>query len=190
MMDKNRAPLGSRIPFGLNEYLQASLLPMEAKVCTLSVNAPGPRVQGKDVQLILCTGGSGVVIVNDRKLKLTRGSFICLGPFHNYCLIPAQGESLELKISRMDCSAFLYILACPYLPMKGLAVPQPPVEAHISQSDTRRVEGILDAMMELSQPGYYNEKLRFLYMMELVGLLMTMMDRPRDHKPDTEATDQ
>ncbi len=180
MSNEPASPLGDySVRFGLNEYFQNSVTAIDPRGHKMTVSKPTPRTQLDSNLLLLVRAGTGLISINNETIPLRRGCFLCLGPFHNYAITPDPGSVLELSLCRMDCGAYMYILSCPYIKVKEFVVPQPPAVAQISEADTRRIEKIFEEMCAEAEPGYYSEKLRFLYVMELMGVLMSKADISR-----------
>ncbi len=175
-----RAPLGDySVHFGLNEYFQNSVTAINPRGHKVTVAKTTPRTQLDGNLLLLVRAGAGTISINNEVLPLRRGSFLCLGPFHNYAIAPDPDRALELSLCQMDCGAYMYILSCPYIKVREFVVPQPPAVAQISEADTRRIEKIFDEICAETESDYYSEKLRFLCVMELMGVLMSKMDGSR-----------
>ena len=183
MLNEHESHLGDySVHFGLNEYFQDSMTAFEPRSYNITVTKTTPRTQLDNNLLLLVRSGTGTIRINNEVLSLKRGCFLCLGPFHNYTISPDPGKTLELSCCLMDCGAYMYILSCPYIKVKEFVVPQPPAVAHISEADTVKIEKIFETMRDNVGPSYFNEKMRFLHLMELMGVLMSKLDVSRMSK--------
>lgn len=170
---------GYTMSFGLNEYFQKSLMPLDIRGYMRSISKPTPHMQDEHNLLFLVRSGKGRIDINNEHIRLKRGAFICLGPFHNYTITPDDGSTLELDCCRVDASAHMYILSCPYVKISEFVIPQPAACAIISNADTLRAERIFASLREDMGTDYYSEKMRFLYLMELMGIMLSKTDPSR-----------
>ena len=75
--------------------------------------------------------------------------------------------------AHINSGAYMYILSCPYLPIKTLIIPDEPAIVSLSEPETHIAETIIQKLPLLHSVDYLEEKLSFLYMMQLYGLLIS-----------------
>ena len=182
MADKSRNILPPTVPFGPTDYFVKNILPLKVEGSHKTVTKTTPRIQCDDEMVLLVKSGRGTMVINNEEFRLQRGAFTCLGPFHNYAVRPEKGESVELLEGHTSCSAYMYILSCPYMKVNKMAVPSPPAVTLLSEKETRDAEETLMRLCDCAgEKDYYSAKLKFFYMMKLLGILIskTHGDPPR-----------
>lgn len=137
---------------------------------TLTGATPHTRSEGN--MLIIVTEGTGKLIVNNEVHKIKRGSFACLGPFHTYSIVPENASTMKLAYCCIDPGIYMYIMSCPYVKVNTFEVPQGAIVAQISEADTERVEGIFDFLSNEKKDDYFINKIKYMYVMELFGILL------------------
>lgn len=162
------------ISFGPTDYFIKSLLPLTVHGAKRVITKVTPRVQNEDELIMLITAGCGTIVINHEEYKISRGTMLCLGPYHNYSVRPEAGSTIELMEGHTNSSAYMYILSCPYLKVKQMAVPAPPVVKKLEEKDIQDVKETLEMLCKSSvSKDYYNEKLSFFYIIKLFGVLMS-----------------
>lgn len=167
------------VDFGLDGYFCANVLPeATAFMSNKSITAPTPRVQNEDNLFILVRGGTGSMAINHREIALKRGVCMCLGPFHNYCIVPDPGSTVEISQCRINSGAYLYILSCPYLRVSEFLIPREPAIARFSEKNTKKAEAIFESsrFASKSDSSYYENKASFLSFMQLFGMLLRALE--------------
>lgn len=170
---KKPSPLDDAIPFGITDYFRKSVLPLEISGCKKLITKETPRTQNEDEYFLLVTSGNGFIYVNQNRYRLKRGVMMCMGPFHNYCIIPEKGGAVEIAETHLNSGAYMYLLSCPYFKVTEFIVPSAPPIARLNEPETARVERIMRSVREADTTNYYIEKLNYLYISELFGILTT-----------------
>lgn len=177
---KNQNAADKNVPFGVTDYFQRGVLPLSIYGGLRTVSSATPSVQSEDNLLGLVTSGKGVMFVNHEKIELRRGVIFCLGPFHNYSIVPAPGEKLVYSEAHMNNGAYMYVLSCPYLKINTFITPSESAVASLSETDTVQAEKSFRAIREDVDREYYKNKMDFLYVIELLGLLMARLSDSGD----------
>lgn len=188
MAAKNETGQETPVSFGPTDYFIKSILPLTVKGARKVVTKATPRIQNENELVLLVRSGTGRMIINNEDFELKRGVFMCLGPFHNYALKPDPGSSLELLEGATSCSAYMYILSCPYLKVKEMTVPAPPAVTLLTEEETVDAEQTLQLLCGSTDSDYFCDKLKFLYMMKLIGILISKiyMKPPAGDRPVRE----
>lgn len=177
--DQNLRLGGYTMSFGLNEYFQQSLMPLSIRGYVRTISKATPHMQDESNLMMLVRSGTGRIDVNNEHLELKRGAFLFLGPFHNYSIVPDEKSTLVIDCCRVDGSAHMYILSCPYVKFREFIIPQQASYAIISEADTVRSQKIFDSLRSDDGADYYSEKMRFLYLMELMGTMLSKISPSR-----------
>jgi len=172
-MASNKNTENDELIFGVHNHFQGGIFPIVVKGRTYVVNAETPVDCGHDSFFLLVTSGTGTMYVNNIHFSLKRGMLICLGPFHAYRIVPQKGTVLHLMEAHINNGAYMYILSCPYLPIKTLIVPEEAAMVSLSETETCMAEAIIQKLVLLHSADYFAEKLGFLYVMQLYGLLIS-----------------
>lgn len=165
-------PSNYSVRFGMSDYFTrcVTLTNITGVIKTLTGATPHTRSEGN--MLIIVTEGSGKLIVNNEVHKIKRGSFACLGPFHTYSIVPENASTMKLAYCCIDPGIYMYIMSCPYVKVNTFEVPQGAIVAQISEADTERVEGIFDFLSNEKKDDYFINKIKYMYVMELFGILL------------------
>lgn len=158
--------------YGMNEYFRQYIKTSEISGKKAIVSGPTPKTQVDEPLILFVYSGSGRIIINHFHFKLSRGAFLHLSPFHNYTIIPDPDSAIELYSCSMSNGLYLYIMACPYVKMKELYIPQGPAMAQISNADGERAKNLFDSIIQRRKGDYYESKVSFLYVIELLGMLI------------------
>ena len=161
--------------FGMTDYFKKGVLPLAVTGAVKTISKDTPRIQNEDGMMLLIHSGTGTIFVNHEKYKLRRGSIFCMGPFHNYSISPDPGSAIEYSEAHINSGAYMYLLSCPYLKVSRMLVPSPPAVACLSEKDMVQAELTMTGIRENADNSYYKNKLDYLYMMELYGILMSKM---------------
>lgn len=165
-------------PFGMDKYFRNRITPSDLLGQKLSVTMPTPRTQVENILLLFVYDGEGKITINHMQFNISRGALICLGPFHNYTITPAPGSTVKAYSCIINCDLYLYILACPYVKAKELFIPQAPTIAYISEADSQRAERLLETILLRENTDYFDTKFKFLYVIELMGILINKLEPP------------
>lgn len=160
------------VSFGLDEYFTGDVCPISFNCALKSVSRPTPHMQSECGLLFLVRRGAGTMTVNGREFPLKRGTYMCLGPFHNYAITPASGSVLEISQCNINFGAYLYILSCPYVKINGFFAQRQPVLTRLSEADTTALEASFDFISRIDKSDYHENKLGFLEYMNLLGMLI------------------
>lgn len=160
------------ISYGMNEYFRQYIKTSEISGKKSFISRPTPKTQVEEPLIVFVYSGDGQIVINHFHFRLSRGAFLHMSPFHNYTIIPDPESTLELYSCSMSNGLYLYIMACPYIKMRELYIPQGPVMAHISNADCERAKNLFDCIIQRRKGDYYENKISFLYVIELLGMLM------------------
>ena len=172
-MTSHRKTENNELIFGVHNHFQSGIFPITIQGREYVVDAETPVDCGDDSYFLLVTAGAGTMYVNNIHFSLKRGMLICLGPFHACRIVPQPGAALHLMEAHINSGAYMYILSCPYLPIKTLIIPDEPAIVSLSEPETHIAETIIQKLPLLHSVDYLEEKLSFLYIMQLYGLLIS-----------------
>lgn len=177
VLTNQKKPASSDPPviFGMTDYFKKGVLPLAVTGAVKTISKDTPRIQNEDGMIMLIHSGTGTIFVNHEKHRLRRGSILCMGPFHNYSISPDTGATIEYSEAHINSGAYMYLLSCPYLKVSRMLVPSPPAVARLSEKDMARAERTMTGIRENADNSYYKNKLDYLYMLELYGILMSKM---------------
>lgn len=174
------------IDFGINRYFNAKALPKAPVFGDMkSISSPTPHIQNENILFLLVRSGSGIMIINQWEVELKRGVCACIGPFHNYTIIPNEGSILEISHVTVSNETYLYILSCPYMHVSEFLINDKPAISMFSEQDTRDAESLFDrfGLFDTSERNYYDSKLGFLAMMYLMGMQLHALEFPSSPSP-------
>lgn len=160
------------MPWGMNEYFRHYIMTTEITGKKTTIFRAIPKTQVEEPMILFVYSGNGRIVINHFEFKLSRGAFLHLSPFHNYTIFPDSDSQMELYSCSMSSGLYLYIMACPYVKFKELHIPQGPAMAQISDADCERAKNLFDSIIHRKKDDYYENKVRFLYVIELLGMLM------------------
>lgn len=174
------------VRFGMGEYFSrcGSLLSISGIVKTLST--PTPYMNSEGNTLAIVTSGGGKIIVNNETYKIKRGSFMCIGPFHSCTIVPDGNTNLKLAYCCMDCGIYMYMMSNPYVKVNTFVLPQGPIYAQVSEADCKRVENIFSFLIEHKDDDYFINKIKYMYVMELCGILLHESNKKILHGIETD----
>lgn len=170
--ENNTLSADSALNFGMTDYFCSKVLPTAITANQKITSKPVPHIQHDNLLLLLIHSGSGRIMVNHDIIPIRRGTLMCLGPFHNYSILPDEGQELKYSEAYMSSGAYMYLLSCPYLKVNRFVVPSSPPYTRLNEKETIRAEEIMASFTDTNDSQYFKDKLDFFYIMELFGILM------------------
>lgn len=179
-MKKNVKKSGFSQPMTSLDYYSEKYMARPIRSAIRSISKKTALIKNDSLTLLYVTGGSGIVVINNRKHKLLPGVMIILTDYMAFTIIPDPKTKLEYFECRFDYMLFLFFMSSPYIDFSVPGMGSEPVYALIDNNYSETCEILIYDLLESHKKGGRFER-DVLQLMQLMGILIRVSEAEKKY---------